>query len=1158
VRSHAKAASASSMHREKSKLSLGVLATMLVCAAAFLGVGAPGASAAAEAGPGWSYKSSFGAGNFSATFETPRTPIAVDSNGDVFAVDQNTSLKVFSPAGTLLTEVGGNFRNIAIDTSDDTLYAEELPLIGNTVVRRYTSDGQPTPTYSVDPSFEIPLGEGLAVDPTSGDLLVADPAAEAVQRYDTAGVLQDTIATPSINPAWIVTVPDGSFYVVPAEGPDVTHFSGSGTLLGTVSGVGNLHGLAYDSARSAVVALVGNQLKTYATTGARSESPSNDAAGLGLTFDAGAGLLYEHDLTVVNSYEPSTVPAVSSPVVSDVDGHSAHLSAEADPGAGPPAGSEIHFEFSANGGVNWISTPSESISAAGIYEADLSGLLANYDYLVRAVASNELATTRTEAVPFSTAEIAPEVEATTATDVTDTSATLNGKINSGGLQTTWHFEYGTTTAYGSRVPASEASAGAERTDRAFSREIAGLQPGTTYHFRLVAENAAGFSAGTDRTFTTAAAGDLVTRAYEQVTPVDKEGAQVNSDGHVQTAEDGSAIAVSTISSTPDGPTTNMRQNYVAWREASNWSDWRPVDAPRDVADGIFESTVAALSADFEHALVASNRVLAPGGIAGGGNLYVKDLRTGTYTFVGGSAEPNAFLELTSPQINTSVFISAAPDFSWIIFVSQPSLLQDVSRQAVYRWTRSGGLSAVSVMQDGSTAPTQIRQAVGRQTQTSVDGSVVYFAVEFGAIYRRVNGQTTLVSHADGTNIPADIPLPATLDAVSGDGRYAVFHTTNSNIPPLTAHPVDPNGGAVYRYDSVDDTITYISDVRDRAGQTVYATDDAQTIYVDQSTISTVFGPLVVWHNGEERTIDSDGGSDAIAISPSGRYFGWVAADGSANLYDYETDESVCVSCPADGSPNGRAKIPGGGNFLGNSPSKTVTDDGTMFFDAPDRLLAADHNGSRDVYAYRAGRLSLISPGTADFDAQLVDSSLDGSSVFFQTTQGLVGQDTDSEMDVYVARVGGGFAAQNPPKPPAQCVRFQCGGSLGVPPEPKIGSDLGDGTGDQRHGAPPIGRVETLSASARKKLAEGKKVVLKVKINQPGTVTLGGRGVGSSSIKVKAPGRVGLPLVLKRPALARLHKEGSMRVRLTIRFDGKPLKSVSLVLRAPASTRGGRS
>lgn len=91
-----------------------------------------------------------------------------------------------------------------------------------------------------------------------------------------------------------------------------------------------------------------------------------------------------------------------------------------------------------------------------------------------------------------------------ATSVTSTSATLNGTVNSNGLTTTYHFEYGTTVSYGSTTP--NASTGAGTSDVSVIADISGLDSGTTYHYRIVATNSAGTTHGADRLFATSTSG----------------------------------------------------------------------------------------------------------------------------------------------------------------------------------------------------------------------------------------------------------------------------------------------------------------------------------------------------------------------------------------------------------------------------------------------------------------------------------------------------------------------------------------------------------------------------------------------------------------------------------------------------------------------------
>jgi len=96
------------------------------------------------------------------------------------------------------------------------------------------------------------------------------------------------------------------------------------------------------------------------------------------------------------------------------------------------------------------------------------------------------------------------------THVLDNSAEIKGAVNPSNSELDYFFEYGPTTAYGSRTPAEPVSGDAKLQ---VAKYIAGLQPATIYHFRIVAAppsnpTAAGALAlgaaaiGRDHTFTT--------------------------------------------------------------------------------------------------------------------------------------------------------------------------------------------------------------------------------------------------------------------------------------------------------------------------------------------------------------------------------------------------------------------------------------------------------------------------------------------------------------------------------------------------------------------------------------------------------------------------------------------------------------------------------
>jgi sugar lactone lactonase YvrE len=100
------------------------------------------------------------------------------------------------------------------------------------------------------------------------------------------------------------------------------------------------------------------------------------------------------------------------------------------------------------------------------------------------------------------APAAPEVTTQPATSIKATEATLKGAVNPSGVATTYHFEYGTTTLYGTSVPVPSESVGSGIEAVSESHSITALQPETTYHFRIVASNTYGTIYGQDSHFTT--------------------------------------------------------------------------------------------------------------------------------------------------------------------------------------------------------------------------------------------------------------------------------------------------------------------------------------------------------------------------------------------------------------------------------------------------------------------------------------------------------------------------------------------------------------------------------------------------------------------------------------------------------------------------------
>jgi predicted lipoprotein with Yx(FWY)xxD motif len=101
---------------------------------------------------------------------------------------------------------------------------------------------------------------------------------------------------------------------------------------------------------------------------------------------------------------------------------------------------------------------------------------------------------------------------------TATGFELKGNVYNYGGTTTYHFEYGTTTEYGIKVPVPDAEAGTGLVSQV-SEQITGLMPGTTYHWRLTSTNSVeGTGSSADQTFSTAGTGTTPTAPSTPMSP----------------------------------------------------------------------------------------------------------------------------------------------------------------------------------------------------------------------------------------------------------------------------------------------------------------------------------------------------------------------------------------------------------------------------------------------------------------------------------------------------------------------------------------------------------------------------------------------------------------------------------------------------------------
>ncbi len=993
---------------------------------------------------------------------------------------------------------------------------------------KFAPNSRANPTsYSKVPSFTSPprgsdagagqigrFASALAVDPTNGDLLVADSGNLQVSRFSSDGAFldsfdgADTVAGPFIHLSDLTVDPDGGIYVLAdgaiqgdygqigvVTGSRVERFTSGGVASGSLGAPGSL-----DSARSIGIDSVSGNVLVAFGGGVSGTGPATV-----LSFHAGNLLFSVENLVGPNRdiglasgdpsriyaltgfeqtplgplgfpsvqiFEQRFVPEVTLDAPSLVAPHGAHLSGTVNPGGEPDT--HYHFEYSADGGNSWTPTPEETAgtgSAPEPVEADIAGLEHASDYQVRLVASNKYDSATSEARTFTTLPVLPTIVTGAATDRTATGATLRGVINPNGAQTTYHFEYGLTTAYGFRSPTFEAAAGKERIPLYVSQVIGGLQAGATYHYRLVAQNAAGSEAGLDKTFVVpVSVSGGPNRSYELVSPADKAGGDIEP-RYFQASEDGNTIAFLTkvgIGSTKTEAASALIR-FIARRGADGWSS-KGTDPPQQKSDLGTPAVVftMAVSRDGNQAVVFTNKKLAPDSFDHGSNVYLRNTLTGTYRTL--ATEPTENYYFGTLMLGAApVVYGGSTDFARVFI---PARGTSFPPGTVVEY-HDGQFQAASVDPGGNTI-------LGEYKGVSTDGSKLFFRSE-GVLYVRVNGTTTKMipgeyvgSSSDGS-IAYTFGKELTEDSEAGVRNLYRFTVESGALEKLA--PIGPVGG----------NDTKVLDVSDN-GAAVYLSSPYDLTGEGGSGMG-----IYAWYGGElsRVSMSQEGGSYGIyraEASPNGRYLAIDTGDtitdydpaslkcpstGTSGVfppchqvyrYDAVTHDLACLSCRPDGAPPtgaaeiGESEVYAGGTALPH----VVTDAGQVFFDTPEQLVSADSNSFQDVYEYDGTEVRLVSSGHG-LPSKISEVSVDGSNVYFTTKDRLVGIDTDGATDLYDARVDGGFASQNPPPAREECIRDDCKATPNVGPELPFGGSEG------------LNGPENVKAGTKKRCGKGRQV-----------------------------------------------------------------------------------
>ena len=763
--------------------------------------------------------------------------------------------------------------------------------------------------------------------------------------------------------------------------------------------------------------------------------------------------------------------------------------------------SSYHFEYSREGGPT-ERTPDVVVNEGGppgevpvAVSGELTGLLPNSEYEVRlvGVATGTGVSIRSSARHFKTAAAAPFVIVGDAIDRTSTTVTLLGKVNPLGQQTSYRFEYGTSTTYGQQQPVDHDDViGTGRDHLAVHAYLTKLLPGTEYHYRVVATNATGTTFGPDRTFMTLGPAD---RVYEQVTPVEKGGSEANGLRIFYATPDGEGLLYQWKTSPSDALAGPTQPRGFGWREPAGWSALA-LEPQQMEGSGAFSNTalsfVFGLSEDGTKVVGISFKALAPGSTEGNTNLYLRDTRTGAYTTIASIPGKTAFADMVALQAGP--VIDGTSDYSRILFRPRlATLIPGAPEQALYEWSQEDGLRVASIAPDGSAisyiyAGTGIATQVHEPHYISADGSKVFFQAMGGGTYVRYDGEETVF-------------IGGRFGGATRDGHYAFVF--GSDLTPDS----EPGIQSLYRFDTETRQLELLT-ATGEFENLLQVSPNGASVFWNSSAVITPdavenHGNVYVWHGGEVQLIaDRDPSLDGGAGQPppeymssrSGRYFAFVSfspltgydtrstacrefnegdtkdpttGEGLAcrqvYRYDVEAEELLCASCPRDGSvATGRARITSN-NVEGDfSFNRAMLDDGTVIFDTTNPLNSRDVNSNRDVYTFNGRETALISAGENNVSSQFDAASADGRDIFFTTQDQLVGQDTDTQADVYDARIGGGIPGQNPPPKRGECIRDDCKAIPNGGPELPFGGSEG------------LNGPENVSEAARKRCGKGRK------------------------------------------------------------------------------------
>jgi len=855
------------------RLILSVLATaMALCGPAG---GLVFASAPAMAKTAHVFSSFFTGSGLNALSE-PAGVALNNETGDVYVVDKgHNRVEEFNATGTVvLAEFNGSVgppqpfsspEAIAVDNSGSGVEPSKEDVYvtdtGHGVIDKFSSigvyEGQLTGTCASPgtcPGSVLPFGElhGVAVDPEGNVWVYAGEG--NIDEFSDTGSFVKTFNTGRYAPPGLAVDSSDNLYVT-CCGERVGKFSSTGVELAEFGGRGT-SALAIDSATNELFVDIGSSIDQYGPFGEPFSKPLTTfpseglSASDGIAVNANTGTVYatEREAGSVEIFDAVPFPVVGAEPVSNRAVSSVTLNGTVD-----PEGVEVtscEFEYGTEAGVYPQKEPcSHALPLTGSapvpVSANLAGLTRDTTYHYRLVATN--ADNLTEVTPdkeFLTqgAGISDE----SAENIESTTATLRARIDPNESETTYHFEYDTspyTTSapHGTSLPVPNADIGSGTSPVLVSVALKGLQPGRSYHYRVVAvsELAPGVFEtldGPDETLTTPTTpapphsegcpneqlrGEQPfakvlpdCRAYEQASPLDTNGSNaVNRGGEtfIRASAKGEAITYDSFGSFAEPTGQATESQYVSRRGPGGWSTQNitpPYDSITTSVTPPYEFLT--FTPELSSGITESDTLLTSEATAGDGHLYLADFAKGasasSYQLLlnGGSAtnEEQPVVQGASTDLSHVVFFYYETTYEWVDGKAyKVNIAPNGTEMVVHRpvgeagdFWRSVSDNGLRVFMTSLSTPEQVYVRENpEQEQSPLNG---------------VNGEvctvpgdacTVEVSASQRTTADLNGPQPALYRGASVEGSRVFFTSRAELTEDAKTGPAD-NAENLYEYD----------------------------------------------------------------------------------------------------------------------------------------------------------------------------------------------------------------------------------------------------------------------------------------------------------------------------------------------------------------------